>query len=388
MFVNNPRRGELELVSSNDEILNIFHEFLDCILVRRDLHGVLNLVSQNIAGFGTAEHELLDHFLDVKIQYERQFAQVNQPINYQVYYEKVLRPTPDVAVVMAKINLYAELSEGPLRLNGFRRTIAFRHEESGWKVFHLHSSLPEADVKPGEAYPLQAIAERNRELERLVMKRTRELEQQAQELKKAQSDAEAKTKLVERQNELLLLEIKERQLVEEKLRASEDQLRYLAQTDPLTGGHNRRSFMAYAEAVFPERQPMALLIMDLDHFKDVNDTYGHQVGDQVLHCFAERVMPILRECEIFGRLGGEEFGILIPGQGLRYALQLAETIRATVQDCICTTNKGQVKVTASIGVAEKEDSDGSFDDLYLRADTALYQAKDMGRNTVKSDQSC
>lgn len=372
-------------MSNNEEILAVFREFLDCILVRRDLRGLLNLLSPEIAGFGTADHELLNDFPEVKAQYERQFAQVDQPIYYKMYYEKVLHPTPDVAVVMAKINMYAELPEGPLRLNGFRRTVVFRREKGGWKVCHFHASLPEADVKPGEAYPLQAIAERNRELERLVLERTRELERQAQELKQAQSDAEAKTRLVERQNKLLLLEIKERRLVEEKLRASEEQLRYLAQTDPLTGGHNRRSFIAYAEAVFPEQQPLALLILDLDHFKDVNDTFGHQVGDQVLHCFAERVMKVLREGEVFGRLGGEEFGVFIPGQGLEYALELAETIRTTAQETICTTNKGQVRVTVSIGAAEKEAGD-FFDDLYLRADTALYRAKGQGRNTVKCDR--
>ena len=367
------------------EARNTFHDYTRSVLSKRDLDSVLGFLSEEITGFGTAEHEIIQGREQLKKQYTHEFSVVSQPIRYDIILEQFLFPTPDVFVVMARINSIADLPEGPMIRRGFRRTMVWRKEVDRWKLFHTHSSIPERELKPGETYPIEAIREKNLELERLVAQRTAQLEQQAEELKKAQADAEAKAELVEKQNALLLLEIKERQIIEEKLRKSEEELRFLAQTDQLTGAHTRRSLFTYAEDFFQQPDlPISLMILDFDHFKDINDSYGHHVGDQVLRWSVGLMRGALSDKAIFGRLGGEEFVVLLPGQNLQYGLAIAEKLRRLIESSQYETCEGPIQLSISVGVTERQGQDSAFHDLYLRADTALYRAKGLGRNIVQS----
>ncbi|HEX4597837.1 MAG TPA: diguanylate cyclase, partial [Burkholderiaceae bacterium] len=170
-------------------------------------------------------------------------------------------------------------------------------------------------------------------------------------------------------------------------KAMETELRHLAATDPLTGVANRRSFL---ERVQMEQarmrrfaQPGALLMVDIDHFKKVNDSFGHAVGDFVLRQLCEMSVRSLRGIDLMGRLGGEEFGILLPGTSASGARQVAERFRREVADTAFHGSSGPLAVTVSIGVTELDPIDSGPEAALARADVALYQAKLQGRNQVE-----
>jgi diguanylate cyclase (GGDEF)-like protein len=166
-------------------------------------------------------------------------------------------------------------------------------------------------------------------------------------------------------------------------RALEDELKALAITDPGTEVMNRRGlFRAIEEALALGTSPLSLLIIDLDHFKTVNDTHGHACGDHVLREFARICHEIVRESDAVGRLGGEEFAIVLPGTGPDEARRMAERIRAAVERrAIPLPKGGSIEVTVSVGLAVHR-PDESLEGLMSRADGAMYEAKCLGRNRV------
>lgn len=164
------------------------------------------------------------------------------------------------------------------------------------------------------------------------------------------------------------------------------QMRELASVDGLTGACNHNttvSLLAHAmERARREGQPVAFVMLDLDHFKHVNDRHGHAVGDQVLKAVAACTRARLRGSDVLGRLGGEEFGLVLPATGATGARHLAEQVRLAVEALPLTGDGGRpLQVTLSAGVAEAVPSD-TPDTLMHVADKALYQAKQQGRNRV------
>jgi diguanylate cyclase (GGDEF)-like protein len=166
-------------------------------------------------------------------------------------------------------------------------------------------------------------------------------------------------------------------------RALEEELRELAVTDPGTELMNRRGlFHAIEQALALGTSPLSLLVIDLDHFKKVNDTYGHACGDRVLREFAGVCREIARPGDAVGRLGGEEFAIVLPGTGLYEARRIAERIRETVERRVTWLPKGgAISVTVSLGLALHRQGE-ALDALMSRADGAMYEAKCLGRNRV------
>ena len=160
-------------------------------------------------------------------------------------------------------------------------------------------------------------------------------------------------------------------------------LEKLSITDKLTGLYNRIKtdsvLQMQIDMYARYKTPFSLLLIDLDHFKQVNDRYGHQVGDKVLHLLGEILHSEIRKTDIAGRWGGEEFMVILPATKLLGALDLAEKIRDTVQQ---RKYNRKHKVTVSIGVTEIDESD-TFNTVIKRADDALYQAKENGRNRVE-----
>ena len=167
----------------------------------------------------------------------------------------------------------------------------------------------------------------------------------------------------------------------------EQELTRLATTDPLTGVSNRRHFIEQLEMelahVIRFGKTTAFLMVDIDHFKRVNDTHGHATGDAVLKHFAELTKQRLRRVDLLGRLGGEEFGILLPGTDSAGAVLFAERLRNYVADTPAQSGNGAVSITISIGIAMFTATDASPDSIMARADVALYQAKEYGRNRVE-----
>lgn len=169
-------------------------------------------------------------------------------------------------------------------------------------------------------------------------------------------------------------------------RLLKQQLTKLANTDELTGLFNRRYFFVKGDEEYKRAQryqlPLSFLMLDLDYFKLINDNYGHDMGDHVLKFFAELISPSLREFDLLGRLGGEEFAILLPNIDQLGAYNLAERLRVLVEESSFIFETQTITLTVSIGISSLNSPLQQLNDLLKQADQALYEAKGAGRNRV------
>jgi diguanylate cyclase (GGDEF)-like protein len=160
----------------------------------------------------------------------------------------------------------------------------------------------------------------------------------------------------------------------------------LATTDSLTGTLNRREFFARSRVLRDQYaesgEPLSVLMLDIDNFKRINDTFGHAAGDIALTTFCSAIRTHLRSDDIFGRLGGEEFAILSPNTPLHAAIHLAERVREEISELTLPVGDTPLRFTVSIGVAELDPTDADLDDTFASADERLYEAKRSGRNRV------
>lgn len=171
---------------------------------------------------------------------------------------------------------------------------------------------------------------------------------------------------------------------ENQLKQLNQKLKNLAVTDGLTGLHNHRAFQDYLEEQFQvamrNKQPMSLILMDVDHFKQYNDTYGHQAGDEVLRRVAEILKEGVRDGDFVGRYGGEEFVVVLPRTDTENAIAVAERVRRSIESAEWTLRP----VTASLGVASVRPDMETRQEVIEAADQALYEAKRNGRNRVEA----
>ena len=170
-----------------------------------------------------------------------------------------------------------------------------------------------------------------------------------------------------------------------RVHRDEQRMRSLASYDSLTGLLSRHAFFDnsnnYVSLAQREKKPFSVLIIDLDHFKLINDRYGHPAGDAVLKLFADVVNSVARRSDIIGRLGGEEFAVVLPSTTSSEAVEFSERLHQAIGKAVLKFNGNAIRYTASIGLAEFDtDSEDGIDDLLARADLALYQAKQNGRN--------
>ncbi len=166
----------------------------------------------------------------------------------------------------------------------------------------------------------------------------------------------------------------------------ENKLRNLAITDPLTGAKNRRYFINRGKEELARSvrygAPLCLLLLDVDHFKHVNDTYGHEAGDEVLKSLTEKSLEVLRETDLFARFGGEEFAALLVQTSQQNALLTAERLRKAIESMSLPQISNSFSITISIGVALFDQNNDSIETLIKRGDQAMYRAKEKGRNCV------
>lgn len=181
-------------------------------------------------------------------------------------------------------------------------------------------------------------------------------------------------------------DITDRKQMEEELKQAMQRAETLANTDELTGLYNRRAFftmggkiLSYAERV---SEDVSLIMFDADHFKKINDRYGHSVGDMVLVTIAETIQPLVRNADIIARIGGEEFAVLMLGTKAQQAHTLAERLREAISLQKIQTDSGDLHCTASFGISSTESCPYSLERLLSQADNAMYAAKSRGRNQV------
>jgi diguanylate cyclase (GGDEF)-like protein len=171
-----------------------------------------------------------------------------------------------------------------------------------------------------------------------------------------------------------------------RIENQDQELHKKAFIDPLTNCHNRRSFLANAGTAFERSRrydhTFAVLYIDIDHFKSINDTHGHAVGDEAIKQMTRICEENIRDSDILGRLGGDEFGIILQECGLDYATQTAEKLRSCVSDHIIPGDTTAIRISISIGAVTIIASDDDAFDILKRADKNLYEAKQMGRNLV------
>ncbi len=173
-----------------------------------------------------------------------------------------------------------------------------------------------------------------------------------------------------------------------QLRKSLEVARTDAIVDPLTNVSNRRAYNERFNVEYTRwkryREPLTLAIMDIDHFKSINDAYGHPIGDKVLKIVAERIQSQVRESDFFGRIGGEEFAFILVNSDIESAMGKVESLRESVESCQLTVKTEKLQVTISIGIATFREDD-SIETIYQRADEALIKAKQTGRNKSLSE---
>lgn len=187
----------------------------------------------------------------------------------------------------------------------------------------------------------------------------------------------------QRTQELSETNLKLHQEIAERKRV-EEQLRLLADKDTLTGLLNRRRFLELMDQEFTRSKryglPLTLLAIDIDHFKQINDTYGHAAGDEVLKAFAHAGQQVFRSIDIFGRTGGEEFAVLLPETPLDGAQEAAERFRSTIEAMTVNVENNTIHITVSIGIALVNNAVQSVQSMMTNGDQALYAAKHAGRN--------
>ncbi len=192
---------------------------------------------------------------------------------------------------------------------------------------------------------------------------------------------------LEQKNEQLsemVIELKESS---DKISRQNEKLHILATRDPLTNCLNRRSFFEYCNSEFEtatrDGTPLSCIMTDIDHFKSVNDTYGHGVGDEVIKAVTENLRVGLRTIDYIGRYGGEEFCLLLPGVPIEQAAVVADRLRGLIEEKVSSaSSKIEHTITSSFGVSSTEMAPSDPSKLIDQADQALYASKTSGRNRV------
>jgi diguanylate cyclase (GGDEF)-like protein len=329
------------LTPTCQEALAALRVYLDAE-AERDLETVMAQLAREHCGFGTGPDELVMRPEEVRAILERQFAETSASLQHEEQILNVVEIGPDAVLIMAVVTYGVEI-RGVVETLAPRFSFVLRREAGRFRLLHLHASLPWDLQQVGESFPLAEFEERNRRLEQLVAERTVELNRTLELLQK------------------------------------------LATTDKLTGLHNRARLdeLIADEHRYLVRHPRAssIAILDLDHFKAINDTHGHLTGDRVLSEVALVLAQSVREIDRLGRWGGEEFLVLMPDATSEGARIVAERIQETLRRRDFGVDGA---VTVSAGIASYRPGE-SVSAWISRADEMLYQAKNGGRNRVLVD---
>ncbi len=322
------------------ELLEAFHHYIQVYFRERNLQATLQAVLPDITGFGSGKDERFYSGVGHAL-YRRDIEQCPAPIRIDFLHIEATPLDEHCGIVIAEFDLSSEIAGLPFRMDGLRSTHLFIRRQGKWLLAHVHISKPWLSQGEGESFPLEELAARNRELEAMVAERT------------------------------------------EELRQAFESVQRVARTDMLTGVANRTAFdenidyeISYA---LRYNAPVSMILLDIDHFKQVNDRYGHLKGDEILHQLAVLVSGNVRDVDTVHRWGGEEFIVLLPNTKLEPAAICAEHLRGIVANHLFDL-AGQL--TISLGVTQMKKGEGR-DGWIRRVDEALYLAKTSGRNQVR-----
>jgi diguanylate cyclase (GGDEF)-like protein len=331
-----------EIIHIKDELYNTFINYLNVYLVQRNLPGTLALFSSTFTGFGTGIDENGYSTAEFIKCYQRDFQQAPNPMTYKLETSRIQPITSSSGIVFGKLNVTTTIQNQNLKLNNLRISIVFHKVHQQWLIEHMHLSFPTQVHTKDESYPIKEIEARSQVLEKMVHERTHELE------------------------------------------IAKEKLEKLAETDCMTGLYNRMKLDQILSAEIQRAQRyqsvFSIILFDLDNFKEINDNYGHQTGDQVLTELAKVIGQRVRSTDYIGRWGGDEFMIISPETNLENASLLAEIIRVTLK----THDFGlPCSVTSSFGITSWKENDIAST-LIDRVDKALYKSKRSGKNQISN----
>ncbi|MGC9456916.1 MAG: diguanylate cyclase [Halothiobacillaceae bacterium] len=316
--------------------------YLTCLFTRRDLEAVSGMISEAFTGIGTGHGEFAPDYASAVALYQRDIEGIPSPIPFTLR-KLDLRVAPDgAAVSVALLDLSAQIGAHRLDMKGLRMSLVWTGLPENPRILHMHLSLPTELHGDDEAYPLKEIHLLTEKLEDQISQRTKGLKEAYAELEQ------------------------------------------FVTRDELTGVLTRHKLNELLEQEFKRiahySMPLALLVVDLNDFKQINDQFGHLTGDAALKRFARALSGMIRETDYLGRWGGDEFLIVCPQSDQDEARAIAERIRDLDVTFKATEHEACVRIHASVGVAAYQPGD-SIDSLFLRADQAMYRNKpgDRGR---------
>lgn len=323
------------------EIYRALMAYFDDYFDKRDLKRTMTHFSQHITGFGSSMDENTYDFERCYSVFERDIVdEAPSPIEYKIEQLKITNPVKEAGFVSCQMAIKTTIQNQHIKLNDLRYTLAFVLENGQWKIAQKHLSFPSKVNYDDEGYPVKELEARNEALSRMVEQKTIDLHQALEEIK------------------------------------------HLANHDTLTGLANRLSLDASLEQYIESPDSLGIMMLDVDGFKSVNDTFGHLNGDDVLKDLAHLMKKQLPESCTIGRWGGDEFLIMCPAASKDELMALSESLR---QSIAAYHHKKGMNVTASFGLTLKHPDDDS-QTIIMRCDKALYKAKKAGKNRIQFDQ--
>lgn len=309
----------------------------------------------------------------------------DSPVYYDKYYHQAMAAAVAVAILLGLASPW--FTGGWLLCNQLNMVRAFCARVRNGNYRHA-LPVPNEQSDGDDENEVIALMRDMNWMARQIASREQELQQSIAELNQSrQQISRQKSVLEQANNELIETQISLKQRTTELEQACQN-MQVMAMTDPLTKIANRRWFFHELEREFfaltQNREPLSLLILDIDHFKRVNDQYGHQNGDRVLVDLAAIVRRVVRTIDLVARIGGEEFAVLLPGTDGKGAQRTARKIQQAIAGAVfALTDRQQIKITVSIGMCSlARPPFPTLDSFYNFADQALYQSKDSGRDAI------
>ncbi len=323
------------------EVEAVYRDFMETYYIHHNIEKSINFLHPQFNAIGTGEDEEVENIEKARELFSRDFNQAPNPVYIHYHFIKCIPISDNVCTVLSSYKLNTVINNLPLELNNIRSTMIFTKYREKWKIFHSHISIPFVMQKKGESFPLEALKRRSKILRSITKEKMLEIGKIMQELER------------------------------------------VATTDKITNIYNRAKFehILHYETKRAKRydNPLSLIMFDIDNFKEINDTLGHIVGDNILYNLASFVKTLIRESDIFARWGGDEFVILSPSTDLKGAEKLGQKIRKRVSEYDFGIGR---PVTISLGITQYRYQEDEIS-LIEKIDKLLYMAKQGGRNTIK-----